>query len=731
MISLIFFLGVPFSMGASVSVDSLDEDMSLDYRKKIELFKYSRIIKNIRGLLEEIHVNKSIKFNDQSSRLMYKNILKKVDPSQELFTQKDLRVLAKNETLIDDYMRNGSTKFAQEIQLVVNNKVDFLEKFLEKFFSQDNISLNSGEFIELDIKKRKVFENDKALLDYWKKRFLNAIAGRYLTLKENNESASDKEKKMELEIVKKAMTDTKKRYYKYFESIKKMDLGDYVAFMVNGAAQVYDPHTLYMSKDDFSDFNSDMSGSLEGIGAMLGDDDGFIEIKEIISGGAAWSEDKLKEGDLIMAIFNEKGERIDLTESTVDEAAKLIRGPKGTSISFEIKRKGVQDRLKIEIIRDRVDMGLSYVKHSILKYDGGDSIGYIKVPMFYRDLTSELGGRAVSSDVLDSIKYLKSQKVKGIVLDLRNNGGGALVDATRISGFFIPQGPIVQIKDYNGTIQLQQDTDPTTQYEGPLVILINRASASASEIVAAAMQDYNRAIIIGGDSSYGKGTVQGIFELDKSTNFWQIFPRGLGAIKMTMSKFYRVNGESTQYKGVVPDIKVPDLMEVYVTPEKDVEYSLKWDKISASDYSPKISFFDKKDIINSSKSRLKKSKDFNTFSDLIKEVKSLKEVSTKVPLSLEVRKEWEKKYKNLEDHLEMDSFLDPKLEVVGYLDNKDFIKEDLSGKNKERWVSALSKQNQEWVEKVRKDIVLREGMVVIQDIIEQGAQKASSLGAKK
>ncbi|PLX92580.1 MAG: hypothetical protein C0621_09090 [Desulfuromonas sp.] len=355
---------------------------------------------------------------------------------------------------------------------------------------------------------------------------------------------------------------------------------------LNAVTRAFDPHSNYMPPMQKEDFDISMRGSLEGIGATLREEDGYIKVVEIIPGSAAARQGELEAEDVILKVAEGEAEPVDVTDSRLRDAVSLIRGKKGTEVRLTVKKHDTSIRI-IPIVRDVVQIEETFVKSAILDDPEGPSFGYLRIPSFYRDFqasTSE-GGRNCSDDVRDELKALKEAKVAGIVIDLRNNGGGALTDAVNIAGFFIPSGPVVQIKDGRGRLRELDDEDAAVLYNGPLVVLVNQFSASASEILAGALQDYGRAVIVGSEHTHGKGTVQALLDLDRSLRLPGMDKyRPLGALKVTIQKFYRVSGGSTQYRGVTPDIILPDRLAHLESGEKYLDYSLPWDTVAPSDY---------------------------------------------------------------------------------------------------------------------------------------------------
>jgi carboxyl-terminal processing protease len=345
----------------------------------------------------------------------------------------------------------------------------------------------------------------------------------------------------------------------------------------------HDPHTEYFKPEAKEDFDLSMTGTLEGIGAVLREDDGFIKVVSIVPGSASWRQKELKAEDKILKVAQASEEPVDLVEASVNEAVRLIRGRKGTEVRLTVQKPSGRIQV-VPIIRDVVVVEETYAKSAVMSPPGSKKkVGYINLPAFYHDFNNSRG-RTASADVRDELEKLKAENVDGVVLDLRNNGGGALDDAVKMAGLFFKTGPVVQIKDQKGNTTVLNDQDADVTYDGPLIVMINTFSASASEIVAAALQDYGRAVIFGTDTTFGKGTVQSMLDLDAYLPPAFNSFRPMGSLKLTIQKFYRINGGTTQYKGVVPDIMIQDAYSTLEVGEKNLEYPMPWDTVSSLSY---------------------------------------------------------------------------------------------------------------------------------------------------
>jgi len=467
-----------------------------------------------------------------------------------------------------------------------------------------NGELHVGYF---NVQKKESYETDPEKIDFadtldelkdrWRKVLKAQIISQYLDLQEDqaNRLAKQKDQKVapqqmsEADLWKEAMAKVAKRNRNFFQRLNQETLQDHYDRFFNCVARAFGPHTDYIPPASKEQFDISMRGSLEGIGALLREDDGLIKVIRIIPGSAAARQGRLKAEDVILQVAQEGEEPVDITDMRLRDAVRLIRGPKGEAVTLTVKKTdGTTETIRI--VRDVVQIEETFVKSTVMESEGGRKTGYIFIPSFYRDFEGTKNGaigRNSTDDTLTEILKMKQQKVDGIILDLRDDGGGALVDAVDIAGLFIKSGPIVQVMNRFRDKRILSDTNEEVSYDGPLVVLVNKFSASASEIVAAALQDYRRAVIVGGKHTHGKGTVQTIIDLNENIPLLNMHKyEDLGALKVTIQKFYRVTGSSTQYKGVEPDIVLPNLFEYIKSGERYLDYSLPWDSIDPVAFTP-------------------------------------------------------------------------------------------------------------------------------------------------
>ena len=488
--------------------------------------------------------------------------------------------------------------------------------------------------------------------------------------------------------------------YDFYEDITR---SDWFSLYLNSFVEQYDPHTIYYNPEAKDRFDVDMSGNYAGIGARLSKKFDKIEVVEVISGGPAWRQNLLEVGDIILKVRQndqDESESTSILGMPISDAVKLIKGPKGTNVILTIKKVD-GEVVDLKIKRDIVLLEETYVRSSIVsKHE--NLYGFINLPKFYIDFDNSTS-RDAAKDIKKEIIRLKNLGVKGLVLDLRNNGGGSLKTVVEMAGLFIQEGPIVQVRSMDKESQILRDKDRSIIWEGPLVILVNEFSASASEILAAAMQDYKRAIIIGSKQTYGKGTVQNVLDLNRmvksNTN------GDLGALKFTTQKYYRINGGSTQLEGVKSDIVVPDKYTYVDFGEKDQENPLEWDKIDPVSYEPWKSLFDYNKTIDASKNRMKSSEFISLIDENAKWIKSIRDRNiytlnySKFKKDLLLNEEKAKKYKKLSDYSSDLIFKSLPYEI-------DLIAKD----------SSLGEKRKRWHKNLSKDIYVNESLNVLNDL---------------
>ncbi len=529
--------------------------------------------------------------DDNLSRKAYDLYLRQLDPRKRFLLQADVKQLGAFATHIDDELERGSVVLPDAGMDLLNDRIRQVDKMIDSIFDQ-GFDFDRKEYLEIEPKKIDYAENIKILRERWHVLLKMQILDAYFDALEAKEKQQPGKVKditpaTHATELQEAMKKVRESTHRSLNRLLQQSRQDHYDRYFDAVARAFDPHTDYMAPTSKEDFDIQMSGSLEGIGALLREDDGLIKVIRIIPGSAAEKQGQLQAEDTILAVAEKNGDPTDISDMRIREAVGYIRGPKGTEVRLTVLKPDGSKQI-IPIIRDVVQIEETYVKSTVIKGEG-KNIGYLRIPSFYRDFTAQNNGqetRNVSDDTLEELIKLKRKNLNGLILDLRNNGGGALTDAVQISGLFLPGGPVVQVKDSRGTIRVLEDEDPDVAYDGPVIVLVNQFSASASEILAAALQDYKRAFVIGGEHTHGKGTVQAMMDLNKNLPLLQLQKyEDLGALKLTIQKFYRINGGSTQFKGVEPDLVVPSMFDYLETGEKYMDYSLPWDQVEDIGYS--------------------------------------------------------------------------------------------------------------------------------------------------
>jgi len=572
------------------------------------------ILELLNFVIEKGHYSPAA-IDDNFSKGVYKDYLNTLDPSKRFFLQSDIDEFSKYETLIDDQIKNKDLTFfdltyKRLMQRMEESKSYYKDALAEPFdFKKD-------ESISTNYEKIPYAKNTAELKDRWRLQVKlstlstltekqkieeelikdkdKSIEEKLAEYKKNNENISEEAEKNFLkeaekkknqkpktfeELEKEARQSTLNSLNDNFSFIKDLNREDWFSIFINAIATRFDPHTAYFAPNEKEKFDLSMSGKLEGIGARLQKKGDFTEISELISGGPAWRGKQLEAGDVVLKVAQGSADPVDVVGMRLDDVVKKIKGPKGTEVRLTVKRTDGTIKV-ITIIRDEVEIEETYVKSSVVEKDGY-KYGIIYLPKFYINFEDK-NSRDAGKDVAQEVERLKAAGVQGIVMDVRDNGGGSLKTVVDIAGLFIDQGPIVQVKSAEGKKEILYDKDPKIQWDGPLVVMINEFSASASEILAAAIQDYKRGVIIGSKQSYGKGTVQNVIDLNqfvRGNNFGD-----LGALKTTTQKFYRINGGSTQLEGVKSDVAIPDKYSYLKMGEKDIDNAMPWDKIDRADY---------------------------------------------------------------------------------------------------------------------------------------------------
>ena len=666
---------------ASCSFVSKDFDTSDKDNLVIQLITY---------VLDQAHyLDKEI--NDEFSEKVFNTFLENLDPFKRYFYSSDIKDFSAYKYSIDDAFKNPNLEFFDLVYERYSKRMSESEEIFKEILSQP-FDFSKDEVCECDFEVLDYVKTKDELYGRWRKLLKIYVIENYhdeikLDLKKQEEDIEFNPRTL-AEIEKEtrdALSVTMNDNYRFItQEIQRVD---WLSVYINSFVSQYDPNTSYLDPESKDRFDVDMSGNYAGIGARLQKKIDKVEITEVISGGPAWRDNILEKGDAILKVRqDDENEAVSILEMRLSEAVKLIKGDKGTKVHLTIKKVDGSIN-EVTVKRDIVLLEETYIKSSIVE-KGDNFYGVINIPKFYIDFDNQ-SNRDAAKDLRTEISRLKEEGVKGLVIDLRNNGGGALKTVVDMAGMFIKSGPVVQVKYFDKEKQVLSDRDRSILWTGPLVILVNEGSASASEILAAAMQDYKRAIIIGGNQTWGKGTVQNVFPLNRmvrgNTN------GDLGALRYTTQKYYRINGGSVQLEGVKSDINVPYRYKYLDFGEKDSENPLQWDEIDDVDYTKWQSNFDFEEAIEKSKIRMTDNEYLNLVEENAKWIKSIRDDKV-INLNYEKFKEElennslkTEKFKSLNDYS-----LDYKFQSLPY--ELDLIKKDsVLGIKRERWHKSLNK----------------------------------------
>lgn len=549
-----------------------------------KIAQQQKLLSTVGALLEQQHYSPK-KINDDFSKKVFKAYLDQLDGDKSIFIASDINGLKKFETSIDDEIHGSGIQFQPAVSAIYEKRVaetmTFYKDILAKPF---DYSIN--ESVQLDGEKLSYANSDAERKDRWRKKLKYYALERFIDLQEEREKNKGKDSFKVLpddSLELNARTSVLKMMDRTFNRIKTTFTEDqkFNAF-INVITNSMDPHTDYYPPIEKRAFDERMSNQFYGIGAQLQQDDNGIKIASVVTGGPAWKSGAIVAGDIIIKVAQGSNEPVDVSGYGTDDAVKLIRGDKGTEVRITFKKQDGTTKT-VALVREKIEQDEGLARSAVI-IQGSEKIGYIALPDFYANFEDKNGFKC-SEDVATEVKKLKAENVKGIVIDLRNNGGGSLLEVVKMVGLFIKTGPVVQVKERDGRVDQQtwRDNDESVLYDGPLTVMVNELSASASEIFAAAIQDYKRGIVIGSSSTYGKGTVQRPIPFGRPIDFYSTRTE-FGAVSLTFQKFYRVNGGSTQLKGVVPDVIMPDTYEFLKIREKDNPNSLPWDAIPQTKY---------------------------------------------------------------------------------------------------------------------------------------------------
>ncbi|MCO4294569.1 carboxy terminal-processing peptidase [Solitalea sp. MAHUQ-68] len=664
------------------------------------------IILLLNRMIQSMHYDPQ-KINDDFSKKLFWSYIGKMDVEKKYFLQQDIEYLKKYELQLDDEInKEQQLSFLKAADSLMDIRIGQVSKFYGKAFEKPFI-FTEKEVIQLDYSKVSYAKDIAELEKYWAK------SAKYSTLmkltdmmdlqKKTNEAA-----KSTAEMESEARAKVKKRYEKLFNSFENIpSKPTRFEMYANNIATIMDPHSSYMSPVSQRSLTERVSGTYCGIGLVLSEHDDYVKIEDIRTGGPAWKQGELKTSDLILKVGETGKELVDVSGYSINELVKLTRGAKGTSVTLMVKRFDNTIKL-INVIRDELKQDNVFARSFV--FNGKHKIGMIVLPEFYLNPQNPLGPGSSSYDMAREVQKLKEENVEGIIIDLRGNGGGSMRDVVNIAGLFIPEGPVVQVRTGDGKVQSMDDKNPEVAYDGPLAIMVNERSASASEILSACMQDYKRAVIVGSPNTFGKGTVQRVFDLKGAlTANMNQQDEDLGGAKLTIQKFYRVNGSSTQLKGVTPDIILKD--QYFSTAEKNEPFVMNWDEIAPTNYTAWRTPVNVELLQQKSKKRVAASQAFKLIDENIEQYKK-RSLDKTVPLNMKAFMAAEKANSIQADKQNKLKELDPKLDMVN-------MKNDIAAMEGNTYWSDTNKSI---LKAYKSDHYIAETLNVIYDMINENAQ---------
>ena len=663
---------------------------------------------SVKNTLSYLHYSPK-PINDAYSQEVYKHYFEMVDASKRYFLQSDMDEFAKHRTKLDDYLNQGDLTFYKLTIDRLYQRVDEIDKITQDILSKP-INLDEDETLILEPKLKKNATNAKELSAEWKKYIKYNILQEMESLTAKEEIQKEKKDSVQkfnlkdtikLEILTpeqkrlKATEEVKDLITDTFRRFKKRNKMDWFTVYMNAYTEVFDPHTNYYSPKNKEDFDTQFTGKVIGIGAIIQEKRGYLYLGALTIGAPAWKSKQLSEGDKILKVRSKPNEDpVNVVGMLSDEAVRLIRGEKGTKVTLTVEKKDKTIK-EVTMIREEVAIEDTFARSIIVSSKDGKKYGFINLPSFNADFEDEKG-RNASDDIKNELVKLKAQNVQGIILDLRNNGGGSLTEVGDILGLFMNTGPYVQVKDGNGKIQTLKNKTSAPLWTGPLVIMQNELSASASEILAGAVQDYGRGVVIGSPQSFGKGTVQTFVDLNRFLNTNDDF----GSLKLTIQKFYRVTGESTQRKGIESDFKMKDFFTYAEIGERYDDYALAWDKIPAVPYQP-MNYFTAQALQKDMEERLMNNKTYQ----LVQESAQWKEnLDKEESISLNLTK-FNEVMKTRKAQIEKFKVLDKFNNGLVFTLNPDEIL-------REKKDEVFAKKSQNWKKNLQRDLYLQEAVII-------------------
>ena len=661
--------------------------------------------------IDRLHFD-PLELNEDFSELVFEEYITRLDRNKRLLTREDIEKLEPYRYLLHQQVVARSFDFFELSNQIAEDAIERAHGIYRKALEFD-FDFDRTDFIDLDAENLDYAANDDELKERWQ-NFLHFQILDEIVKGINRAERNEEEYQLDsLQLV--ALGSVEERFDSWFERLKRNDRDDRFNTYLNTITNVQDPHTGYFKPKEKEDFNMRMSNQLEGIGARLSSEGDFVKIVSIVPGGPAWKQGELEPNDLILKVAQDGEEPVDITGWSLDDVVSIIRGPKGTKVTLTV-RKIDNKVMDIEIIRDIIVFEEGFARSVIIeREDRSAKVGYINLPSFYFNIGGTGEDRNSKDDVRNELIKLNDAGVDGVILDLRNNGGGSLNDVVDMTGFFIEKGPVVQVKARTGQPLVLDDKEESVVYDGPLIVMVNSFSASASEILAAALQDYGRAVIVGGNATFGKGTVQRFYNLDRMLR-GNSEHKPLGEVKVTTQKFYRINGGSTQLEGVQPDIVLPDNFHFTHVGERDYDFAMEWTEINAVDFSQNVFVIDS-DMIEwlklRSEERISEQEIFSKVKENARRMADMRDYS-KRPLNLEeyreflsAREEEADRFRNMFDPIDG-------LNIENLIADMDFIHSD----------SSRIARNESFIETLSKDVYVFESIAIMDDLINVKDKKA-------
>ena len=669
--------------------------------------KQQKLLAAIGIILEQKHYSPK-NFDDAFSKQVFDKYLDDLDPDKDLFLKSDITSLSKYATTIDDEIKGAVTmQFYPAASAIYKKRLDEAMGIYKDILSKP-FDFSVKETAQLDGDKMDYPADENGRVEVWRKRLKYMTLDKFVDLQQQREKSAGKDTSLnktdaQLQaMARKQVLNALDRNYNRLKLVMTPD--EQFSNFVNTITDLMDPHTEYFPPVEKRGFDEEMSGRFFGIGAQLKEEDGQIKIASLLTGGPAIKSGKIQINDIIEKVGQGDDTPVDVEGYAVTDVVKLIRGEKGTEVRITFKKQDGSKQV-VSMIRDEIVQDETFARSSIIQSED-KKIGYIYLPEFYADFDRPDGNRC-SVDVANELKKLMNEHVDGVILDLRNNGGGSLYEVVQMVGLFIKSGPVVQVKDRDGKPVTLSDNDQNVLYTGPLAVMVNELSASASEIFAAAIQDYKRGIIVGSTSTYGKGTVQKNLPLGKPTDMFS-GQTEYGALKLTFEKFYRVNGGSTQLKGVTPNVIIPDTYEYLKFREKDNPSALNWDQIPQANYTPANEDINWDEIDKKAEARINSNATFN-----------------------QIRKntDWLNKNMDKEYNLNIDAYKKEQSELRGMVKQDDSLtrlKQPINMEplavDKDKFFNnpdkAKGERYQAWLKNAKSDVYINETVNIVKDIME-------------